>query len=121
MVIISAFPYGRRLDLEKNISFSDNLLGSDDPHAAQDGEHDRGGNDGAHLTPGVCTHGVHEEVALLIVFLAFLLHDPGRHWKSRDSRGADKRIDLHVTQDPQDFTEQQAAGCIQADRKKTKA
>ena len=93
----------------------------DNPHSTQDREHDGGRDHRPHLPAGVCAHGVHEKVVLLVVPLALLLHHPGGHGKGGDTRGTDEGVDLAATHDPHDFPEHQTACRVHADREKTEA
>src|SRR5205809_373332 len=49
---------------------------------------------------------MHQQIAFLVVLLAFHLDDSSGHGKRRDSRGADERIDFAAGKKAHDFPEE---------------
>ena len=62
---------------------------------------------------------MHQQIAFLIVLLAFRLDNSSGHGKRRDARGADERIDFASAEQAHELSEEHSHSGIEADSNQT--
>jgi len=92
---------------------------ADDAQPLEDRKHDGCGHDRTDLPPRIGPHGMHEQVVVLVLPLALVLHNPRRHGIRGNPGRPDQRIDLPPAQETHEFAQQEAAHRVDDDRHQT--